>query len=46
MVYLINNRKEMITNNIHISNRNQWYQPCFISNGKGMLCVNGSEEII
>jgi hypothetical protein len=28
-------------NNIqHISNRNQWYQPCFISNGKGVLYVD------
>ena len=30
----------MKTNNIHISNRNQWYQPCFISNGKGVLYVD------
>jgi hypothetical protein len=37
-----------MNNNIqHISNRNQWYQPCFISSGgTGMLYVNGSEEII
>lgn len=30
----------MRTNNIHISNRNQWYQPCFIHSGKGMLYVD------
>ena len=30
----------MKTNNIHISNRNQWYQPCFIGDGKGMLYFN------
>jgi hypothetical protein len=36
-----------MNNNIqHISNRNQWYQPCFISSGTGMLCVNGCDEMI
>jgi hypothetical protein len=35
----------MRTNNIHISNRNQWYQPCFIHSGKGMLYLKrGIEE--
>lgn len=30
----------MKTNNIHIGNRVQWYQPCFIHSGKGMLYVD------
>jgi hypothetical protein len=35
-----------MNNNIqHISNRNQWYQPCFISSGMGMLYIKGIDEL-